>query len=830
MRTKDPSEVQLNGILSLFNQRDFHQVLAKARPLLKQNKKSFILNRIVGAAEAELGHFDNALICFKRMLQIDPKSAETLFFIGNVMVAKQRTDSAIKSYRLALNQKPDYFAALYNLGCTLVEIQRASDAVEPLEQAVALKPKNVGANLNLGIALHRSGELSNAESVLSCVAASNPELFEAQLNLGLIKLETKQFKSAIKAFKAAEKIKPKNPQAFYGLGASFRAESNLLEAQKFLKAAIYHQREFKAAKLQLASLVLELGNFEEAQVLYEQLLSKEPDNYLLKLQLAETYRQSKQFSPSIRILESISDIDDENYAANRKLAEIYSEIRNDQEAIKCYERILQKDQSDPKVFYNLALIFSRIGKNKDAISALDAAVKLNPEFDTAIALLEHQKKINCDWAHAKLDENKIKTLGMKESIISPFNALAIEDNALHQKIRATLYAKKAFGRHLDLSQNSKQSSSGRLKIGYFSGDIYDHPLLDLFQGVLREHDNTKFDISIYSYGPNKTGSARELAQKSVDKFFDAHSWSNSKFLDHLKNNPLDIAVDLSGYTEFSRTDILAARVAPVQISHLGYPGTTGAEFIDYLIADKTLIPHENRGFYSESIIFMPHSFQSNDNQRDLDSLPTTRFQNNLPENGVVFCCFHNSYKISEEAFNIWLRILIKVPKSVLWFGHLNPVAICNLKEIAQKQNINPDRLIFAPKLKKNQHFERLRHADLFLDTFNVNAGATASDALWNGVPVLTKAGQQFASRMAASINKAAGLDDLVTDTESAYEELAIKLAQNPTCLKKWKSHLLKNKSTLPLFDTVSYTRKFEVGLLTAYKKSVSEQKPQDIHL
>lgn len=830
MRKKAPTQDQLNLLLNLFNKRDFIQVLAEARPLLKQNKKSIALNKIVGAAEAEIGRFDNALIYFRRMSQIDPRSAESLFLIGNVMVAKQRLDSAIEHYRLALNIKPDYFAAAYNLGCQLLEIRRPNDAIEPLRKALDAEPYNVNAKLNLGIALFRSGELKEAEALLLAVTFAEPGLFEAKLNLGLIRLELGQFESAIDTFYSAEKIKPRNSQTSYGLGVSYRRLGDLTKAQKYFRAAIYHRKEFKEAQVQLASLELELGHFAEALSLYEQLSSKEPENWFLQLQLAEACKHLKLFARAIKLLQGIPEGKLEKCAEKRLLGDIYFEIYQDEKAIQCYEDVLQENQSDPDVLYSLALVFSRVGRQSDAIFALETAVKINPKFDTALALLYHQKRVICDWNISDTDKKKVKNLGMGEYLISPFLALAIEDHPMNQKVRSTLYAKRFVTERPKLGQDLKPIGSGRLRIGYFSGDIYDHPLLDLFQGVLREHDKAKFDISIYSYGPVKTGRSRELAQKTADQFYDAFSWSNPEFLDNIKNNPLDVVVDLSGYTEFARTDILATRVAPVQIAHLGYPSTTGAEFIDYLIADKTLIPKESRECYSEKIIFMPETFQANDNQRTFVSLPTTRFQNGLPEDGIVFCCFHKSYKISEEAFNIWLRILSKTPKSVLWFGHLGKAAINNLKNKAKEHDVDPKRLVFAPKQPKGQHLERLRHADLFLDTFNVNAGATASDALWSGVPVLTKIGQQFAARMAASLNKAADLEALVTETDIAYEDLAIKLAHNKTYLKDLKNHLLDNKSTLPLFDTVSYTRQFEAGLLAAYNQSRLNQSLKDIYL
>ena len=828
MPKKDPDQNQLNALVLMFNQKEFQRALDNAKKLLKTYKKSLLLNKIAGFCTSELGQHDSALFYFKRMAKIDPKSAEAYFFIASILTVKQQLDDAIKNLQLAFDLDPSFFQAAYNLGCKLIEVQKPERAIKPLEVAVNLEPENLPAKVNLGIALFRSGALRDADHVLTELIDTHPESFEACLNLGLVKLDIGELHEAIQAFEAAERIRPKVPQTSYGLGVAYKSLDKHHEARKYLKIAIDNGGAFEAAMLQLAGLELDEGNLQESQVLLEKILLVNSNNHKAKIRLAENYRKQRHHNLAIQILGSIPTKASESYVAKRILAQIYFEIHRYNEALSLYESFVADEPKDWETLYNIGLILSRMGQSHEALLTFEQAFIINPKSDVVTSRLIYQQKINCDWKDTDLALSRLESLGIKDDAISPFIALSFEDNPKRQQLRSINYARHSLGKSQKQLQRKHASDPQRIRVGYFSGDFYDHPLLDLFQGVLREHNKEKFDVRVYSYGPVKTGQSRALAQKNVESFLDVESWTDQGILDHLAANPLDIAVDLSGYTEFSRTEILAARVAPVQISHLGFPSTTGADFIDYLIADKTLVTTETRDFYTEKLIFMPNSFQPNDIKRSVISEPTTRAQNNLPDDGIVFCCFHNSYKISENVFDIWLRVIGCIDESVLWLSDLNSAAALNLKARATSKGIDPDRLIFAPKLAKHQHLERLQHADLFLDTFNVNAGANASDALWSGVPVLTKIGNQFAARMAASLNKNTGLSQLITETADAYEALAIELGSDPDLLKSWKNHLIENRFNFPLFDTVAYTADFEVALQKAHEQRTFGSSLSDI--
>jgi predicted O-linked N-acetylglucosamine transferase (SPINDLY family) len=357
---------------------------------------------------------------------------------------------------------------------------------------------------------------------------------------------------------------------------------------------------------------------------------------------------------------------------------------------------------------------------------------------------------------------------------------------------------------------------GRIRVGYFSADFQNHATLFLMAGMLRAHDRSRFSIHAFSYGPNAGGEMRETLLSHVDGFHEIDAMSDSKVAELAQALGLDIAVDLKGHTQNSRVQLFANRLAPVQISFLGYPGTTGVDAIDYIIADRIVVPEAMSASFSERLLLLPDSYQPNDDARHISDVLPSRAECGLPENGFVFCCFNQSYKITPREFAIWIRLLQHVEGSVLWLLHWNPSATQNLRREAEARGVAPDRLVFADHRSQAEHLSRLRHADLILDTFNVNAHTTASDALWAGVPVVTLAGHQFAARVCASLLEAIGLPELVTETEHDYEALSLALASEPGRMAALRTKLEANRLTKPLFDTTRYVRNLEAALVQAH--------------
>jgi predicted O-linked N-acetylglucosamine transferase (SPINDLY family) len=370
----------------------------------------------------------------------------------------------------------------------------------------------------------------------------------------------------------------------------------------------------------------------------------------------------------------------------------------------------------------------------------------------------------------------------------------------------------------------------RLRIGYISADFNEHPLSYLLIRTLELHNRDHFKIYAYSCHGEDSGKMRERIKNAVDVFVDIKKMSNHDAVKRIQKDEIDILIDLTGYTKGGRTDIFQYRPAPIQINYIGYPGTMGADFIDYLMADRTLIPDQMQQYYREKIIYLPNCYQPNDNTRVISDKVLTKSEMGLPDDGFVFCCFNKSYKITSTEFDIWMRLIAKVDKSVLWLLSSNKWAEKNLKEAASIRGISSDRIVFAQKIPHADHLARLKLADLFLDTFNYNAGATATDALWSGLPLITKMGQGYTARMAGSILSAIGLSELIVTEESQYEKLALRLATAPGELIQIRKKLAANRLATPLFDTELSTKHLENGYSQAYKLYFEGKSPDHIYV
>ena len=433
-----------------------------------------------------------------------------------------------------------------------------------------------------------------------------------------------------------------------------------------------------------------------------------------------------------------------------------------------------------------------------------------------------------DHSNFKNLDKESSRLGISTKSVEPFFGLSWVDNPAEQLQRSINYVTEKFKRYpINLSVKPKMLPK-RIKIAYVSGDFYNFPTMHLLAGVLEAHNRECFEIYAFSYVLRQNDEMRKRIKLGVDHFIDVNNLSSIEIAKLIQNNNIDISIDLNGYTRKSRSEIFQYRMSPIQINYLGYPSTMGANFMDYIIADPVTIPDENRDFYSEKIIYMPHTYQANDDKRKIAKTNSKRVDFNLPEKGFVFCCFNQIYKISPKEFNIWMRLLRNVNNSVLWLIKSNKWVEQNFSKEAKRQGIDPLRIVFAEKLSHSEHLARHKHADLFIDTFNYNAHTTASDALWAGLPIVTKQGKQFSARVTSSLLTACGLPELITKNEKEYEDLIYELATNPKKLKTISLKLSENKKNKPLFNTKQYTNNFENGLQKAYDLYFNGEHPKNI--
>ena len=499
-----------------------------------------------------------------------------------------------------------------------------------------------------------------------------------------------------------------------------------------------------------------------------------------------------------------------------------------EEAIEAYNKTLAIKPDYAEAYNNMGNALQEQGKLEEAIEAYKKALVVKPDYESARAVKLHRQAHICDWDNIATDIKLIPKLGTFETHVPPFMLLSLEDAPESHRLRSEIYSKARYPqKHLPLPAKPLTKPK-RIRIGYFSTDFKEHPVAYLIAKVLEQHNRDQFEVFGYSLYGSSSGEMRQRLEKSFDSFTDVQSMSDRDIALQAQQDGIDIAVDLTGYTANSRSGILAFRAAPVQVNYLGYPGSMGAEFIDYIVADQHLIPPENQKHFSEKQIYLPDVYLPTDNTLPFSNEPSSRFNLGLPDSGFVFCAINNSYKVNERVFDIWMRLLKSVDGSVLWLLETNEIVKANLEKEANKRGVTSDRLVFAKKVSHEKYLSQFHQADLFLDTFPYTAGATASNALWAGLPIVTKNGQSYTARMAGSMLNAIGLPELITQTEKDYEALILDLATNPEKLTKIKEKLDANRLTHPLFNTELYTKHLENGYQQAYQNYFEGNLPKTI--
>lgn len=566
------------------------------------------------------------------------------------------------------------------------------------------------------------------------------------------------------------------------------------------------------------------GKHEAAVAAYARALAIRPDYAQAHYNLGNALKKQQALRPAVEAFRRAIALKPDYADAHNNLGLALQEQGHFEAALASYSEALALRPQSVEALNNVGNLLMVLKNFDGAIKTFGLALALDPGKVEALAQMLHAQTHVCDFSvfdtyRAVADE------ALKPGLVAPFTMLVFEDDPARQLAYSRAW--QVPSEAAPLPARSKPEGE-RIRIGYFSADFHDHATLCLMAGLFREHDRARFEIVAYSYGPDRDDAARRDLVANVDRFVDVRALADAEVVALARGDRLDIAVDLKGYTQHSRSRLFAQRMAPIQVSYLGYPGSMGADFIDYIVADDVVLPAADRRFYTEKVITLPGSYQPNDDCRPIVDSGATRAELGLPERAFVFCCFNQNYKISPDEFDIWMRLLGKVDGSVLWLLRSNDWAAANLRREAETRGIDPDRLVLAPNLPHSEHLGRLKHADLFLDTFNVNAHTTASDALWAGLPVLTKAGRQFAARVCASLVHAVGLPELVTASAAEYEERALELARQPELLAALRERLAATRLNCPLFDTRGYTRHLEAAYEAVYRRYCEGLPPADI--
>lgn len=676
---------------------------------------------------------------------------------------------------------------------------KLQEAAECYRRALQADPGCGPALYNLGVVLQESGRLAEAEEAFRGCRALDPRDRDALFRLGLVLAGQARHADAADAYREALAIDRENPLLWLELAKSQRGLRRGGEALECAARAVQLKADFAESRNLLGILLQEAGRVDDAISQYEAALALEPGDagYLNNL-------------GSAHALKGTLDA-----------------------AVGPLRRAVELQPRHVEAHSNLGNVYGLQGRRDLAARSLAAAHALAPASAPIAADLLFEMRHIGDWSRlAELSGLQRRNVSEKQDQpVNPFSLLSIPSTRAEQLQCARTYARRiseaTAGERERLGFRFERRAGRKLRIGYLSSDLHEHATGHLMAELFELHDRGRFEVIAYSYGPDDASPMRARLLRAFDRFRDVTGLSHADAARAIHADSVDVLFDLKGYTTNARPEIMALRPAPVQVSYIGYPGSMGADFIDYLVGDRIVTPAEHAPDYSEKLLRLPGCYQVNDRRRAIGEAPPRR-ELGLPESAVVFCCFNQIYKILPATFEAWMRVLAATPGSVLWLLAWNPHAVESLRREAAGHGIDPARLIFAPLLEHRRHLDRVAAADLLLDTLPYNAHTVASDALWCGVPVLTCPGETFASRVAASQLAAAGLPELIAGSMAAYEAAAVRLARNPAELSALRRKVAANRATCALFDAPAFTRALEHGIEQVWELHAAGRPPAPI--
>lgn len=729
-----------------------------------------------------------------------------------------------------LKIEPDHFDTLNLLGLIAGQTNDLKRAVELFDRAIAANPNHAPTYCNRGYALQESRQLEAALASYDRALAIHAAYALAHNNRGNVLRLLGRLEEALASFDRAVAISPAFVQPHYNRGLVLVEFQRLEEALASYNQAIALKRDYADAYSQRAVVLYLLKQFESAVASYDQALAINPADSAGWMVRGNILKEAKQLDAALASYDRAIAVDPGNADAYLNRGTAFYEQRKFDAAIADYNRAVAISPNFAAAYYNRANVLRCVKNYEAAAESYDTARSMDPSIRFLPGDCREARMHLCDWHEFEADVARITTgVERGEAVCNPFCAQVLSESARLQRKAAEIWAREICPPDASLPTIRKLASHEKIRIGYFSADFRIHPVPALAAEMIETHDRSRFDVTAFSFGPDTGDEMRKRMERAFERFIDVRDKSDQQIALLARHMELDIAVDLGGFTEDSRANIFALRAAPIQVSYLGYLGTMGAEYIDYLIADRTIIPVESRPHYGEKIIYLP-SYQANDSKRRIADRVFAREELGLPRTGFVFCCFNANYKIIPATFDGWMRILGRVEGSVLFLYAHNRAASINLRKEARSRGIDPERLVFGERLAIPEYLARYRAADLFLDTLPYNAGTTASDALWAGLPVLTRVGEAFASRMAASLLNAIDLPELITYTQRQYEDLAVQLATDPLRLARIKQRLAEKRLTASLFDTPRFTRHLEAAFTELYRRYQSDLPKEDLHV
>ena len=713
-----------------------------------------------------------------------------------------------------------------------------NDSKEICLKVLKDEPKNFNFLHLLGAITFEEKDYIKSEKIISEVSRLKPQAEVFQL-YALILFKLKKFDLALRSWDDVIKLKPNNAEAYNNKG-------NILFLLEKYEASIESFKEAIKIKPDYADAYNNLGNplwkqkkIDESLLSYKKAIEINPNHPEAHNNLGMGLHKLKKYETAFQSYENAIRIKPDYAEAHYNKGNLLFELEKIDKSLESYDTAINLNPNYAEAYFNKGIVLLAANVNDEALENFKKVLNIKPEFENLPGTIIYTKLKLCDWKNFDEDFKNFKkaVLDPKKSV-NPHNLLFTYDSLKAQISVAKKWSDKLISFNLGDNEtlnfnnlNKSYKSDKKIKIGYFSADFRKHAVGNLVVNLFELHDKSKFEIYCFYFGPDTNDEIYQRISNTVYKFINVRSKSEKEIAQLSRDLKIDISIDLMGYTIKNRSKIFIEKCAPLQVSYLGYPGTTGANYIDYIIADKIVIPKENQEFYSEKIIYLPNSFMLNDSTKKISRKIFSKEELGLPSNGFIFCCFNQSYKILPETFDIWMKILKRVEDSVLWLFKSNEACCKNLKQEASHRGIDPKRIIFANRLPSfEEHLARYKVADLFLDTSPYNAHSTCCDSLKAGLPVLTLQGETYSSRVSSSLLNVLDLKELIIKSKKKYEEKAVELANDLSVLKNIKKKLDHTKNSVSLFNTKLLTNHIEKGYLEIYKKYCDNKKPENIEL
>jgi protein O-GlcNAc transferase len=774
-------------------------------------------------AALQAGKLGDAERLCKAVLRTEPKHVEALNLLGVVLGRLGRNTEAIASFDRALAAAPNSAEAWYGRGMTLLAMNRPQQAIKSLERVLAAKPDFSQVHLLRAKLLMDLGRHDAALKGLDHFVAKFPGVAEAWFGRSNVLFTAARYDEALSDAERAIALKPDFAEAWQARGNALEELKHHDEALVAYDKSLGLFSNFPGAWHGRGNALNALKRHDEALAAYDKALALAPN--LTEAWLGRGYALNElgRYREALSAFDRAAALVPNLVEASLGRGFSFYKLNRYDEALAAYNKALTLKPDLAETLADSGLVYIHLRQFDKALSAYDRALALKPDLKGAKGDRLHAKLHLSDWTNLDVEmSDVVASVRARQIPTAPFEFLAISSSPEDQLIctKQGLADQPAHP-----AWRGEKFAHDRIRVGYFSGDFRSHPVARLAIGLFEAHDKSRFETIALSFGPDDGSDLRRRTKSAFEDFIDVRNLNDADLAALIRRREIDILVDLMGFTFAGRFGVLARRAAPIQVNFLGYPGTMGADWMDYIIADPTIIPREHFDFFSERVVWLPHSYQANDDKSPIAEQVPTRTECGLPESAFVFCCFNNTFKINPQIFDVWMRLLAGKTNSVLWLLGTSPMAERNLRREAERRGISADRLIFAPRISVADHLARHRLADLFLDTFPYTAHTTASDALWAGLPLVTCLGETFAARVAASLLRAIGLSELITTSFEEYEALALRLAHEPTLLATIKAKLAQNRKTHPLFDTVRFTRNIEAAYTVMWRAHQDRRAP-----